>query len=396
MTSSYPRSEAAHLPRPIGLALSGGGFRAMLFHVGGIIRLNELGLLRPLDEVAGVSGGAIVAGRLGAVWSRLRFVTGSATNLWEEFVTPLLAVAEQRIDVRAVTRALVPGISAARQVERAYRRHVVGGLTLGDLPARPRFSFLAVHLPSGEPWVFDRRGAESRPIGRLRDPGIPLARAISASSAYPPFLAPLVLHLDPEKLDRVPAGEPRAVLGDGGLHDNLGLHALWERSATVLSSDAGGVLATRERTSGFWWRQLIRTIEIHADRSRSLRRHAALDALRSGQRAGTLWRIDATLADYPVQPGFHVDRSWPPYLAAIRTRLDRFELAERCRLVNWGYLVADVAVRSHVLDGRPPSRLPFPSLDFVFPAPGAGTLAVSAHSVLGDMTAAADVLSTRR
>ena len=29
----------------IGLALSGGGFRAVLFHVGSIIRLNEFGLL---------------------------------------------------------------------------------------------------------------------------------------------------------------------------------------------------------------------------------------------------------------------------------------------------------------------------------------------------------------
>lgn len=34
----------------IGLCLSGGGFRAMLFHLGAFIRLNELGLLRKLDR----------------------------------------------------------------------------------------------------------------------------------------------------------------------------------------------------------------------------------------------------------------------------------------------------------------------------------------------------------
>ena len=35
----------------IGLCLSGGGFRAMLFHLGALFRLNELGLLGKLDRV---------------------------------------------------------------------------------------------------------------------------------------------------------------------------------------------------------------------------------------------------------------------------------------------------------------------------------------------------------
>jgi len=357
-------------PRPIGLALSGGGFRAMLFHLGAIVRLNELRLLRELDEVSGVSGGAIVAGRLATVWPRLRFRMGVATNLWDELAAPLLEFAGRRVDLRAAMRALVPGVSAARQVESAYRDAVVGRTVLGELPSRPRFSFLAVHLASGEPWVFDRHGAHSPPIGRLRDPRIPLARAVAASSAYPPFLAPLVLHLDPSRLDpapRDPVHDPRAVLADGGLHDNLGLHGLWDRCATVLSSDAGGVLPSLEHASGFWLRQLIRTMAIHADRSRGLRRHAALEELRAGRKAGTLWRTDADLASYPAQPAFAVDPSWPPYLARIRTRLDRFSMIERCRLVNWGYLVADVALRSHVVRRHPPAVLPFPRLSFVLP-----------------------------
>jgi NTE family protein len=45
----------------IGLCLSGGGFRAMLFHLGGFVRMNELGLLAELDRVASVSGGALAA-----------------------------------------------------------------------------------------------------------------------------------------------------------------------------------------------------------------------------------------------------------------------------------------------------------------------------------------------
>lgn len=359
MTLYDVASEPRDLPRPLGLALSGGGFRAMLFHVGALVRLNEMRLLREIDEISGVSGGSIVAGRLAVAWPRLRFRMGSAINLWQELGAPLLELAGRRLDVNAVTRALLPGISAARQIERAYRDGVVGRATLADLPERPRFSFLAVHLASGAPWVFDRTGAVSDPIGRLRDGGIPLSRAMAASSAYPPFLAPLVLHMD--------GGTPRAVLADGGMHDNLGLHGLWDRCATVLSSDAGGVLQPMEHTSGFWLRQLIRSIEIHADRSRTLRRHAALEELRAGRKAGTLWRTDADLAGYPLESAFHVDASWPPYLSSIRTRLDRFSITERCHLINWGYLVSDVALRSHVVRRRPPAALPFPKLNFLLP-----------------------------
>ena len=44
----------------IGLALSGGGFRAALFHVGVLARLAELGLLRRVEVVSSVSGGSII------------------------------------------------------------------------------------------------------------------------------------------------------------------------------------------------------------------------------------------------------------------------------------------------------------------------------------------------
>lgn len=364
-----PYDAVRNLPRPIGLALSGGGFRAMLFHLGAVVRLNELRLLGQLDEVAGVSGGAIVAGRLAAVWPDLRFRVGVATNLWELLAAPLLDFAGRRVDVSAATRALVPGVSAAGRVEAAYRESIVGATALGDLPERPGFRFLAVHLASGAPWVFDREGAVSRPIGRLADPRIPLARAMAASSAYPPFLAPLVLHLDAERLAHPTLVGPRAVLADGGVYDNLGLDPIWDRCQTVLSSDAGGVLPTLSRTSGFWLRQLIRTMAIHADRSRFLRRHAAVEAFRRGSKAGTLWRTDAELSAYPARPAFVVHASWPGFLAGIRTRMDRFSVLERCHLVNWGYLVSDVALRSHVVNARPPRSLPFPRLSFLMEAP---------------------------
>jgi len=72
----------------IGLCLSGGGYRAMLFHLGAIWRLNELGMLRKeilvnkappatgpqrLVRISSVSGGSITAGLLGLKWKSLNF-----------------------------------------------------------------------------------------------------------------------------------------------------------------------------------------------------------------------------------------------------------------------------------------------------------------------------------
>src|SRR5713226_3113267 len=58
----------------IGLCLSGGGYRAMLFHLGALWRLNEFGMLSKLDRISSVSGGSITAGVLGMNWSQLAFI----------------------------------------------------------------------------------------------------------------------------------------------------------------------------------------------------------------------------------------------------------------------------------------------------------------------------------
>jgi NTE family protein len=45
----------------IGLGLSGGGFRASIFHLGVILRLEELGIMPRVNVISSVSGGSIVA-----------------------------------------------------------------------------------------------------------------------------------------------------------------------------------------------------------------------------------------------------------------------------------------------------------------------------------------------
>jgi NTE family protein len=82
-----------YLPRPprerrgVALCLSGGGFRAVLFHLGGLRRLNELGILAALDAISSVSGGSIVAAHLA---TRLRpWPTGPLADFDSRVGAPL-------------------------------------------------------------------------------------------------------------------------------------------------------------------------------------------------------------------------------------------------------------------------------------------------------------------
>src|SRR5688500_1298503 len=77
----------------VGLCLSGGGYRAMLFHTGLLKRLNEAAILPTIDRVSAVSGGSIAAGVLAAKWGNLDFEDGVARNFDDLVVNPLRRVA---------------------------------------------------------------------------------------------------------------------------------------------------------------------------------------------------------------------------------------------------------------------------------------------------------------
>src|SRR3954471_13191832 len=85
------------------LCLSGGGYRAMVFHLGTLWRLNELGWLRKLARVSSVSGGSITAGVLGLNWKHLKFNTkDQAENLIDVVIGPLMDFASRTIDEKSI------------------------------------------------------------------------------------------------------------------------------------------------------------------------------------------------------------------------------------------------------------------------------------------------------
>src|SRR3954453_14702989 len=78
----------------IGLALSGGGFRATLYHLGLVRFLRDAQILPSVTHITAVSGGSILAAHLALKWERYN----GSTNDFEAAAGELLDFV--RMDVR--------------------------------------------------------------------------------------------------------------------------------------------------------------------------------------------------------------------------------------------------------------------------------------------------------
>jgi hypothetical protein len=125
------------------LWLAGGGYRAALFHLGALTRLNELGMLSRIGTVGAVSGGSIVAALLA---TQVPWPLQGAYRDWPERVAgPLRAIARRNARARAILRRPLPGVGADAALEERYARELVASLG-GESPWGPRFVFGASGL----------------------------------------------------------------------------------------------------------------------------------------------------------------------------------------------------------------------------------------------------------
>src|SRR5262249_55026960 len=89
----------------------------------------------------------------------------------------------------------LPWTSAAEQVAASYDRTLFHNATLQTIPDQPQFVFCAANLQTGVLFRFSKPYAGDYIMGRLDKPDLPLSTAVTASSAFPPFLSPLALAL---------------------------------------------------------------------------------------------------------------------------------------------------------------------------------------------------------
>src|SRR6266446_3966 len=168
----------------IALALSGGGFRATLFHIGTLWRLNELSLLGKIARFSAVSGGAINVGLLAAEWDRLSFQNGVAGSFQARIVDPLRDFCRRTIDVLAIGEGLFnPWKTVGEIVQERYDEHLLHGISLRQTPDTPRFVFNSTNLQTGKSFRFSKPYLGDYRIGLIKNPDVKLSLAVTASSA---------------------------------------------------------------------------------------------------------------------------------------------------------------------------------------------------------------------
>jgi NTE family protein len=357
----------------IALCLSGGGYRATLFHLGALWRLNELGYLPRLERISSVSGGSITAAALGRAWDRLDFDgEGRARAFGREVVAPVRALCSRTVDVPAIVLGLLFGWLGAgwpaERVARSYRRHLLGNATLADLPDRPNITLNATNLGSGALWRFSKPHMRDWRVGEIAHPRLRLATAVAASAAFPPLLSPVRLRFSPSDFVaksgqdlQVPPYTTRVSLTDGGVYDNLGLETAWKKYRTVLISDAGGRQADEPSPHGDWAGQSIRVVGLLSQGVTSLRERAAIASFVSGERAGAYWGIRSDIANYAVEGALPCPPERTLDVALTPTRLEALDTERQERLIDWGYAICDAAMRAHVDPALPaPPGFPYP------------------------------------
>lgn len=253
----------------IGLALSGGGVRAMAFHLGCLRALHQLGILDRVRVLSTVSGGSVIGalyaasdepfqsfeahlravlskGLMGATLRTALFTPEGLKALFCFFVlAPMNLVFVLATWIASVTSLLLPAqkrpqwktenwhLPFRRYASRttiflkAVDRELFKGRTLSGLnPAKPLLIICATELRTGSAFYFSARQSGSWRFGRLAQPDTSLAHAVTASAAYPLFLPALDEEMAFDRADGSRRVE-RVTLTDGGVYDNLGLAPLW-------------------------------------------------------------------------------------------------------------------------------------------------------------------------
>jgi predicted acylesterase/phospholipase RssA len=309
----------------VGLALSGGGFRAALFHVGLLAKLAELDILRRVEVISCVSGGSIVGTCYYLALKDALMINTDANMkqaVYVEIVNKLekhfLLGVQQNLRMRIFTNwwsnlkmLLLPRYTRTLKLGELYERELFAEFSgksgehwMTDLiiqpkgePAnfKPRYHnwyrkakvpiliINATALNTGHNWQFTGSWMGEPPFGisaidgnyRLRRlyydqattiNNIRLGHAVAASSCVPVLFPPI-------QLKNIYSGI-NLKLVDGGVHDNQGTSSLIEQGCTVLLvSDASGQMNSENKPSSKLGKVLQRSNDILMERVRNAQYH---------------------------------------------------------------------------------------------------------------------------
>ena len=298
------------LNRHFGLAMSGGGFRASLFHLGVLARLADEGLLRQLEVMSTVSGGSIAGAAYFASLAQVLSDAGdpeddgapSLQRMIDHFVHQVStknfrtrAFLDPRLRRRGASRTAGLGrliethlLAPLRPVEKGRDLRWLHVVPKGEdkdsfSPKRdnwrrhtkvPVMLVNATSLGTGRPWRFtgswmgepgSLSASVSDPVTRL-DPvwydrvdgawsSLAVGEAVAASAGVPGLFPPTRIR---GLYDR-----RTVMIVDGGVFDNQGVTGLLNQDCTDLFvSDASGLFDERPRPRRWVPSVLLRTNSI--------------------------------------------------------------------------------------------------------------------------------------
>lgn len=350
----------------IGLAVSGGGYRATLYSLGAIWRLNEFGLLPKLKTITSVSGGSITTGFLSIKWEELTFDENDvATNFETVIADPLKKFCSKGIDIKSG----ISGLFSFRdtigdKIAKAYDRRLFHGALIQSIPDdAPEFLFYGTNYQTGASIRLQKSAISDYKIGTYPSPEISMSKVVGISSAFPPLLSPVTLKTNPDLWEKTGFSKyydnvklrKKLILTDGGLYDNMGLEALWKgkgKYSHLIVCDAGAPFTVTHKIRTNWAGQLLRMTDLMTDQQRALRKRKLLENYQDMDElgnhnvyGGTYYSIGTKIDNYQFDDSMTTDSEVTSELKNIRTRLNAFNKKEQGQLINWGYALADTAMR---------------------------------------------------
>ncbi|MGE3797997.1 MAG: patatin-like phospholipase family protein [Thermomicrobiales bacterium] len=374
----------------IALCLSGGGYRATLFDLGAMRRLDELGMLSRVKTFTSVSGGSIAAAFLAAhLVDRLHGTwpaPGERIPGFEEGVAqPLKRLAGTNIRTEAALSRLNPlnlrkPNAASDKLESSYARWITSS-PIAAMPSSPGFVFCGTDLTFRCGWTVDSArqliGNDISGFFRPVDRNWTIARAVAASSCFPGVFPPMQVDVrDAVASGGRPDGSQRGEIvtsidvTDGGVFDNLGLEPVWQDHAIILVSDATPSFGPSPDLGPVW--PSIRPIVALLEQATLVRKRWLIANFLKQELAGAYWGLASRPSNYEpagdvvAYPDDLIER----IISQVRIELDAFSDAEQRVLENHGYLMCDLAIQKHLpaLLDKPGAPLAPPHPEWMDPA----------------------------
>jgi NTE family protein len=245
----------------IGIALSGGGIRAAIYHLGVFKYLAEEGLFGKITHISSVSGASPI----------VALILAKNSNKWpsdQDYLERVLPEVERTVLQRDVQKTAVrrlpfsPGYwnSRAALIARVMRDiwQITGSLQ--DLPDSPKWDINATTFETGRDFRFNKERMGDYQIGYVRHPDFPIACAVAASEGFPIMIGPLKLDAGKYQWDKPPR-EKTYYLWDGGLYEIFGIEALYKPGTGLVSDINFLIISNASCSSGYLHRNSFSSIK---------------------------------------------------------------------------------------------------------------------------------------